>query len=247
MKSNRQKNLDRQQLRSKTDGFVHIPKTGGTGIGEFFNGLAREIGPERVPTKFAHPWTVAEILEQFPEIRLHFVVRDPLERAVSGFLSRLRMGRPLHDHTWNLDEAVSFSFFAEPQEFLRGLISDDERLRSAALFAYANIPHLKRNYVYYFQSVGFVSRVEKNIGSVRRIDRMALFLDDMIAITGASPAAIDRHYSKTHVSEISARGILSRMDDGDVVRLKAALMDEYEIYHCLQELADKRTEAESSR
>ncbi len=243
MKRNCQKNLKRQQLRSKTDGFVHIPKTGGTGIGEFFTRLSREIGPENVPTKFAHPWTVAEILEQFPEIRLHFIIRDPLERAVSGFLSRLRMGRPLHDHTWNLDEAATFSFFAEPQQLLRGLMSDDERTKSAALFGYENVPHLKRNYIYYFQSVEYISGIMNNIGSVRRIDRTAEFLQDMIAVIGADPEAIDRHYSKTHVSQVSARGIVSQMDDSEVARVKDALKREYDIYHCLQDIADTRTKS----
>ena len=75
-------------------GFLHIPKTGGSGI--------RALGRNAVerglpfPSGFSHGWTLEEIRRRFPQMKLAFILRDPLERAISGFNSRLRQGRPPH-------------------------------------------------------------------------------------------------------------------------------------------------------
>ncbi|MCB1495944.1 MAG: sulfotransferase family 2 domain-containing protein [Bauldia sp.] len=243
MKKSYEKNLRLQAARSKRSGYLHIPKTGGSGIGQFLNKLTQTIGAEKVPTKFNHPWTVEHILQQFPEISIHVVIRDPVERMVSGFLSRMRMGRPRRNHIWNTPEAISFSFFSEPQQLLRALVSDDERLKSAALFAYAGIRHLRWNYVYYFQSPDYVDRIEKNIGVVREIDDTDAFLGEICSVCNVEPAMADKLYSKVHVSKVSPRSITSVMDEDEIARVKAALEPEYAIYRQLQAIARRQSAA----
>ncbi len=221
--------------------YLHIPKTGGSGIGQFLTRLGREIGRERVPMKFNHPWPVEQVLKQFPDMKIHVVIRDPVERMVSGFLSRMRMGRPRRNHVWNTPEAISFSFFSEPQQLLRAFISDDERQRSAALFAYGGIRHLRWNYVFYFKSADYLDEIEKSMGIVREIDETLDFLHEICALCGVGPEKVDAHYAKVHVSNVSPRSITSQISESDMAKIRASLEPEYAIYRRLQAIAHRQS------
>jgi ribosomal protein S13 len=156
----------------------------------------------------------------------------------------MRMGRPRRNHLWDVREAVSFSFFSEPQQLLRGLISDDdERLKSAALFAYRGIRHLRWNYVYYFQSPDYLDRIEKNIGVVREIDDTDAFLREICAVCGVDPAVADKLYAKVHVSKVSPRSVTSVMDEDEMAKVRASLEPEYAIYRRLQAIAQRQSAA----
>ncbi|MEQ8696380.1 MAG: sulfotransferase family 2 domain-containing protein [Bauldia litoralis] len=241
MKKSHEKNLRLQSGRSKADCFLHVPKTGGSGIGQFFGKLSKEIGRERVPTKFNHPWMAEEIVKLFPEIKIHLVIRDPIERIVSGFLSRMRMGRPRRNHIWSTEEAVAYAFFSDPQQLLAALVSDDERQKSAALFAFKGIRHLKWNYVYYFQSPDYLDQIGKNVGIVREIDDTLSFVREICALCGADPAIAESMYAKVHVSKVSSRSVTEQMDQAELARVREALEPEYAIYRRLQAMAQRQT------
>ena len=87
----------RRQLRAGHGaevGFLHLPKTGGSGIVSLGRKLVKDGQP--FPVCFSHVWSFADVRERYPKMRVTVVVRDPLERAISGFNSRLRQGRPPH-------------------------------------------------------------------------------------------------------------------------------------------------------
>ena len=136
--------------------FLHVGKTGGSGIAKLSRTLIDS--GYRPPIKFNHAWKMREIIRVYPKLRLAVVLRDPLERIVSGFNSRLRQGLPYRRIPWRKGEEKAFSFFPNVCDFLRSLISEDEKSKSAAMFAINNISHLRRGYVYHFHSVDFIRK-----------------------------------------------------------------------------------------
>ena len=220
--------IEEQGKRSFDQGFLHIPKTGGSGIDDMLTRLAEK---EVVcPVKFGHGWRMAQILEAYPRISVSFVLRDPLERMVSGFRSRMRMGRPRNNSYWSPGEAISFSYFDNPRDLFLALIGEDERLKSAALFALRHIQHLKYGYRYYFKSVGWLQRHAASIGVVGRIERMEDFLRQFAARAGIEDSLLLGHYAMAHVGDDDRAG---DFDEAETDAVRAVLGKEYEIYNYL--------------
>lgn len=97
--------------------------------------------------------TIATTIEKFgSNRRIALFYRDPLDRFVDSFYSRMKQGRPKFNSMWSAEEAVSYSYFSNPNELAESLSGDDERLKSAALFAFASIQHLKRNLAFHLIS-----------------------------------------------------------------------------------------------
>lgn len=113
--------------------FLHIRKTGGMAIKAALRPVAAEYGI------VLHPHTTK--LQDLPRFeRVFFAVRDPVARFVSGFNSRLRMGRPLLDSKWSEGEAIAFANFRTPNELAEALSSDGAR--HEALLAMREIRHV---------------------------------------------------------------------------------------------------------
>jgi hypothetical protein len=85
--------------------FLHIPKTGGTGLRNMLRTLAKS-GYE-APVEAPHNVNMERMLDEFSRAKACFLLRDPIERASSAFLSRLRMGRPYNNLIWDHGEAIS--------------------------------------------------------------------------------------------------------------------------------------------
>lgn len=172
-------------------------------------------------------------------MKLSFVLRDPIDRHISGFQSRLRMGRPIYNRPWRAGEAISFAFFSRPLDFLRALVSDDERMKSAAQFAYANIRHQAWNYVYYFKSVEYLKEVEGSIGVVGRIERMDDFLRAMCRVSGADEGLVETLSARVHESAVPSASLAAELSADERAAIRDALRAEYEIYDHLCALADR--------
>jgi len=86
---------------------------------------------------------------RYPQARIIVVLRDPLERIISGFNFRLREGRP-QGHPWTANEAIAFGHFGDAESFLDALCSDAPRHISALGFCFRNINHLRRGYKFHF-------------------------------------------------------------------------------------------------
>jgi hypothetical protein len=127
--------------------FIHIGKTGGTYVKQVIrhnlDAPAKIILPGHIP--------LAELeATHTSRLRFCFVFRDPMARFVSGFYSRLRMGRPLRKVKWSTQEAVAFNFFPTANALAEALNSSDDRLKSAAIFAMGAIRHVHRGYGFHF-------------------------------------------------------------------------------------------------
>jgi len=99
----------KHKFGSKEFGFLHVAKTGGSSLDEFFRLLDEQGKP--TPTVFSHMWTAEQVFIKHKNIQLAIILRDPLIRIISGFNSRLRMGRPLRNLNWTTDEAIAFCTF----------------------------------------------------------------------------------------------------------------------------------------
>ena len=98
------------------------------------------------------------------------ILRDPLERTISGFNSRLRQGRPTYTSLWKPAEAVVFAHFPDVRRYLDALIADDDWSLSACAYARRHVSHLRWNYRYYFRSPEAV-REQRRADRPRRPDR----------------------------------------------------------------------------
>jgi hypothetical protein len=93
--------------------------------------------------------------------RVFFAVRDPVERFVSGFISRQRCGRPRYDIPWTEPETRAFSSFASADSLARALTSDDDDTRFGARTAMMSIQHVRDSYWRWFHDLDyFDSRVD---------------------------------------------------------------------------------------
>lgn len=121
---------------------LHIGKTGGTAMKYAFSRLDPSLG--------TYEMIVHKHVERLPRIpeghKCFFVVRDPVDRFVSGFNSRLREGRPRHLCPWTPAERVAFSHFPSPDRLGRALSSEDVGERARAFAAMAVIRHVRDSY-----------------------------------------------------------------------------------------------------
>lgn len=229
------KTVKADKLRLKTYGFIHIPKTGGTGISKFGRKVMAAGG--QFPITFPHGWSAPQILKEFPRIKLCFVIRDPLERSISGINSRLRMGRPQYNSIWTVGEAVSFSFFPSAIDLLNGLASPDERTKSAAIFAFDQITHLKHGYEFYFKDVEFIKANRDRFAIVNEIKDSEAFVTRLCAETGIASDLLDAHYRRMHVSPQSTRSFVAELSPETIAASRKQLAREYEIHEQLKLLA----------
>ncbi len=110
-----------------------------------------------------HDAKLKDILTSDQDAKIAFTFRDPAQRFVSAFHSRLRCGRPRNNSHWSTAEAVSFQYFETPDALARALSGDDQRLFSAAEFAIRSISHLRRDYRFHFGSLDALIKSRNNI------------------------------------------------------------------------------------
>ncbi len=231
------KSAKADKLRLKNYGFIHIPKTGGTSISKFGAKVMSAGG--KFPVTFPHGWTAELIFQEFPKIQLCFIIRDPIERTISGINSRLRMGRPQYNSMWDVAEAVSFGFFSSAEEVLNGLASTDERIKSAAMFAFEHIRHIKHGYQFYFKSADFVREHAGRFAVVKEIGETDAFVSQLCSLTQIAPALRETHYRPLHVAPQPTRNLVAALTPATLAAVRAHLAREYEIYEALGQLTGR--------
>jgi hypothetical protein len=125
----------------------HIGKTGGTAL----NHVLVEQGDacRYRPVFGGHVLTMADVPRGE---RFMFFIRDPLDRYVSAFNSRLREGRPRYHYPWRDEERVAFAEFKTPDQLATALSSADRAERARAEDAMRGIGHVNTPYSFWFGS-----------------------------------------------------------------------------------------------
>ncbi|TDT73952.1 hypothetical protein BDE40_2731 [Litoreibacter halocynthiae] len=141
---------------------LHIGKTGGSYLRSILkHNEARWTRPLHL---LGHGATLKGTAKRFGADRqLAFVVRDPVTRFSSAFYSRQRQGRPTYQSLWSAEEAAAFLWFETAEELALALASKNEREKSAALFAFDAIQHLKGDLRHYLGGVETLLAARDNI------------------------------------------------------------------------------------
>jgi hypothetical protein len=118
--------------------FMHIGKTGGSAVRHALLPYRRELG-----LRFVHHYVRADALPK--NAKLMFCVRDPVDRFISGFNSRLRMGQPANNVPWDAFEERAFSTFKTPNDLAEALDDAEAPLQRKARFAMRGIRHVQQH------------------------------------------------------------------------------------------------------
>jgi hypothetical protein len=92
-----------------------------------------------------------------------FFIREPVQRYISAFNSRLRQGWPRHHGEWGPGEVIAFSHFKTPNELAEALSSEDAERRQHALDAMETIRHLRKAYKHYLGSVDLLEQEKDRV------------------------------------------------------------------------------------
>ena len=148
--------------------FLHIGKTGGTAVKSALKPIAARFGIA------LHPHAVG--LADVPEFeRVIFTIRDPVDRFISGFNSRLRKGAPLLHVRWDEGEERAFASFQTPDELAFALTDKDPMVRGRARRAMRDVRHVNQPLARWFPSPELVRVRQSDIAWIGRTE--ALFED----------------------------------------------------------------------
>jgi hypothetical protein len=221
---------------SKQYAFLHIPKTGGTSL----IALGKKLVDKgySFPVCLGHSWRAQEVLSHFPKMKLTIMLRDPLERIVSGFNSRLRQGRPTYDSPWTLAEASVMAMLPSVRHLLDAMLADDEFSISAVAYANSNVSHLHHNYSFYLKNRNFVVKNQSMFHLVGHMKNFEKFVEGIAELSQAPIGLVRDMYQIKHSSSESSSSILEQYSNSDLTRLKEIHAEEYAIYNELCRLAD---------
>ena len=131
--------------------FIHIGKTGGTAVKR---GLRRAKvaywNDEDAHQAHKTPYGPVQLhhhrfrmIDVPPEDFVFFTLRDPVDRFISAFYSRLNKGQPRYYYEWTNAERQAFEAFPTPQRLAGALASSDAQERSVAQSALRHIRHTR--------------------------------------------------------------------------------------------------------
>lgn len=148
-----------KELRQRTLGegrqllhFLHIGKTGGTAIMAALEGHRDTEDFHILITP--HPFTLKMVP---PGDKFAFVLRDPVQRFVSGFNNRKMQGKPSYDQPWTRREKRAFEVFETANELALALGSEDEGTRRQARRAMRDIEHVNTSYAFWLGDTEYLS------------------------------------------------------------------------------------------
>jgi hypothetical protein len=190
---------------------LHIGKTGGTALKAALAKTAP--GGMRL---ILHTHGVS--LSQIPAgEQCFFIVRDPVSRFVSGFLSRQRQGRPRYNFPWEAAERHAFDAFETPNDLASALSSPNAARRQEAEVAMAAIGHVRDRYLRWLGDAAYLRQRRSDIlfvGSQEMLEedvaRLSLVLGTKIVlpsdeiVSHRSPADLERHLEPQSVANIAA-------------------------------------------
>lgn len=224
---------------STQHGFLHIPKTGGSSIMRFFEQNHQLI--KEMPVPLFHSWNLELINSYFPCMKLIFAIRDPLERTISGYQSRLRMGMPEYYVPWRQEEAISFCMYRSVEEFLDGLLEEGDYHVSATTYVLESIMAISWNYAYYFKDVNTLNQHSHMIGPIAEVSCLDEYMKYLInhkiirIQPGNQSENILTSLEHAHKSQQNSQSFLERYSQQDIQKMKARLSDEYTLFAALRQ------------
>lgn len=131
--------------------FIHVGKNGGTNVEQIFSSSSRL---KQIRPRFccSHGAKVRNNSQYDRGTCFVTFVRDPVDRWVSGYLSRWRMGCPSHCHRKPTEEWV-WNTFPSPNHLAEAFSSTNKTIRHLALKAHYSIRHLHGGFDHYLDGI----------------------------------------------------------------------------------------------
>ncbi|RLJ41095.1 hypothetical protein BCF46_2883 [Litoreibacter meonggei] len=210
---------------------LHIGKTGGSYLRSVLrHNEARWTRPLHL---LGHGATLNGTAKRFGADRqLAFVVRDPLSRFSSAFYSRQRQGRPTYNSQWSAEEAAAFHWFETAEDLAIALTSPQEREKSAALFTFHAIQHLKANLRHYLGGVNTLLAAQDNIAICVDLPDLDAHLPKIMACLGVPDHDMPPN-PKTHKAPNPIPNLSPRAE----AALRAHWAEEFELYETACDIA----------
>ncbi|MEM9582937.1 MAG: hypothetical protein AAGA08_07450 [Pseudomonadota bacterium] len=210
---------------------LHVGKTGGS----YLRSILRHnrANWSRPLQLLRHSATMANTLENFGETRqVAFTFRNPTDRFVSAFYSRQRQGRPTYQFQWSPAEAIAYLWFETAEELALALTSSDERQRSAALFAFDAIEHLRSDMAIYFGNAELLQLSKPSIVACVDVAHLTECLPAFLRRIGVETFTMPKH-PKFHAAPNPLPALSADAENA----LRQHWAAEYEIYEAAQRIA----------
>lgn len=165
-----------EETTCKSYHFVHIGKTGGTMV---WTALSEAYGDAVLEEHGIHLHGHDFRLGDGPEDACYFFfVRDPIERWVSGWLSRFRRGCPAHCQRWSPAESRLYTKWRTPSALAEAMGSSDpvtaakaQEANNATLHTSYGFAHYLPNLEQLLPRIVFVGRTEELDSDLPRLCR----------------------------------------------------------------------------
>jgi hypothetical protein len=232
--------LRADSLRARARGrrlahFLHPGKTAGTAVKHALKNAPAS--PRYDVELHTHGVRLRDLPQGDP---FFFVVRDPVDRFISGFWGRQRQGRPRHNNPWSPDEAIAFARFTTPQALADALdgSADDH---AAAVHALGAIDHVRTSYWYWFGDPDAFRRRSGDvlfIGYQETLDRQ---LPDLAQVLGLPSLEVPHDDLAANRTASSGRPSTDGLDAGARARMQAWFSADYEFVDLCRSIAPPPT------
>jgi hypothetical protein len=223
--------------------FLHIGKTGGNAIRAALGirkGQFRKISPVTVAGVRSHQIRLADIPEGHKVI---FTLRDPVERFVSGFNSRLRQGRPAKNNPWSPGESKAFGRFRTANELALALSSADPRTRAPAEEAMRTIEHVRSPFSYWLQDPVYLKQRARDVLFVAFLESLDADFEEMKKLIGLkTDVFLPKDDVKMHKSPAHMDNSIAPDASDNIARWYA---QDYVLMETCRRLFGRRTESPS--
>eukprot|EP00438_Fugacium_kawagutii_P035950 Skav209017 [mRNA] locus=scaffold2629:33003:34195:+ [translate_table: standard] len=141
-------NREAARVRCRIFQFIHVAKNGGTSLEKWIE--ANDLRCLFSSKSFKHVVMKRDFPKRERGTCYVTFVRDPIQRWISGFLSRWRRSCPSHCSDWQPSEVIGFKRFPTPNKLAEAFSDPDPTVRRAADEMHGSIEHLCRGYADYF-------------------------------------------------------------------------------------------------
>lgn len=205
---------------------LHIPKTGGTWLGDVIAANRRWYEPPLV-RQLSHGNSLARVDERFgAHVKVGFVFRDPVARLHSAFDSRRNFSRPTRDTPWTEAEAACFNRFASFDAFALALAAPEgDADRAAAEAALAGVGHFKRGLGFFFGDAARLAAARPRVLFCAETQNVRRLLPAFARAYGIRPLT-EPDSARSH----SSAAFRTPLSDTGRAAARARLAGEYALY-----------------
>lgn len=205
---------------------LHIPKTGGTWLGDVIAANRRWYEAPLV-RQLSHGNSLARVDERFgPTVKVGFVFRDPVARLHSAFDSRRNFSRPTRNTPWTEAETACFTRFSSFDAFARAFGENSTHPdRVAAEAALAGVGHFKRGLGFFFGDHDRLLAARNRVLFCAETQNVRRLLPDFARAYGIRPLR-EPETARSH----SSAAFRTECSDDARAMLRDRLQGEYALY-----------------